>query len=111
MDKDLKDRWITALESGEYKQGGRHLRTGHAEGGSTYSALGVLADLVCSDGWIETDWPELYGWKLPDTFAFAQCLPISILSTHEQLYFLTAADTDTSFAEIASWIRGNIDGS
>jgi hypothetical protein len=41
MNKDLKDKWIKALRSGNYKQGNRQLRSNNNE----YCSLGVLCDV------------------------------------------------------------------
>lgn len=42
MDKDLKDRWVTALRSGDYVQGQGSLRVEDADGAVSYCCLGVL---------------------------------------------------------------------
>ena len=44
---NLYDRWIEALEHGDYKKGRNVLRTEHDE----YCCLGVACDLVDSDQW------------------------------------------------------------
>lgn len=46
MDKQIKDLWIAALESGEYRQGVRRLRQSSDEDVTgTFCCLGVLCDL------------------------------------------------------------------
>jgi hypothetical protein len=40
MKPDIKEKWITALESGEYRKGKGHLRSG-----DSFCCLGVLCDL------------------------------------------------------------------
>lgn len=48
MNKEMIEKWIEALRSGEYKQGQRFLRVDTDEG-PRYCCLGVLADLIgCS---------------------------------------------------------------
>lgn len=44
MNKDIKERWIKALRSGEYKQGIYVLKNG-----DTYCCLGVLCDLYSKE--------------------------------------------------------------
>lgn len=50
MDPVIKERWATALESGEYKQGTGGLRDADSD---TYCCLGVLCELAVEDGIIE----------------------------------------------------------
>ena len=45
MNKEIKKLWVTALRSGEYKQGTKHLRTANQHG-TRYCCLGVLSDLA-----------------------------------------------------------------
>lgn len=54
MNRDVRDRWVTALRSGDYAQG-RHalaLHRGQPDDPSltTYCCLGVLCDLAYRDG-------------------------------------------------------------
>ncbi len=48
MNKDIKDRWIQALRSGEYKQGQDYLRDD-----DKFCCLGVLCELAVQDDVIE----------------------------------------------------------
>lgn len=45
MDKNLKERWLTALRSGEFKKGTGYLCQ-RTPSGDTYCCLGVLATLL-----------------------------------------------------------------
>ena len=45
MKKEIADRWIEALESGEYKQ-----TTGALQNNKGFCCLGVLCDLAVKDG-------------------------------------------------------------
>lgn len=54
MNPDIKKRWITALRSGEYKQGKNTLRPTE----DTYCCLGVLCDLYILEHSRE-DWEGL----------------------------------------------------
>lgn len=50
MDRDLRDRWIAALESGEYKKGSGLLRRTGLDGGpDTFCCLGVLCEIGGAD--------------------------------------------------------------
>lgn len=54
MDKEVKERWLTALKSGDYKKGVKTLRTSRGE----FCCLGVLADLddhLNEDGDLKND--------------------------------------------------------
>lgn len=44
--KDQKDRWVKALRSGRYKQGGGRLCEVKKDGTKTYCCLGVLESVV-----------------------------------------------------------------
>lgn len=50
MDAELKKKWIGALQSGQYKKGIGCLRDLE----DNYCCLGVLADVLYPDEWIET---------------------------------------------------------
>lgn len=45
MDREIKQRWINALRSGEYEQG-----FGQLNDGERYCCLGVLCDIAVKDG-------------------------------------------------------------
>lgn len=57
MDAQLKQRWIDALTSGEYRQTQDHLKDGNG-----YCCLGVLCDLVARDD--ENIVPKEIGFEL-----------------------------------------------
>lgn len=46
MNKDIKQKWVDALRSGQYKQGYGTLKNGEEE----YCCLGVLCDLAVKEG-------------------------------------------------------------
>lgn len=48
MNQEVKEKWVRALRSGEYKQGGGVLRSG-----DRFCCLGVLCDIVDPEGWAE----------------------------------------------------------
>lgn len=49
MKQDIKERWVTALRSGEYTQGHYALRK-HDDDGDTHCCLGVLCDIAVEAG-------------------------------------------------------------
>ena len=50
MDKHIKQLWIDALLSGEYKQGTGQLHTQETDGTDYFCCLGVLTDLAIKNG-------------------------------------------------------------
>ena len=106
MKKQIAERWIAALESGEYKQGMRALRAG-----DEYCCLGVLCDLMDKDGW----WP---GFSVEWTYlGEGGMLPLEVMqwaglkTEHANLAGLNDGQSVTgsidpwSFHEIAEVIR------
>lgn len=53
MNKEVKQKWISALRSGEYKQG-----TGRLKREDEYCCLGVLCDLYIKEHKNEVSWEE-----------------------------------------------------
>lgn len=54
MDANLKAKWIAALRSGEYKQGGGALRSDD----NSYCCLGVLCDIIDPNAWHGDAWEK-----------------------------------------------------
>lgn len=50
MKKDIMEKWITALKSGEYKQTKFYLKAAKSKKSYGYCCLGVLCDLAIKDG-------------------------------------------------------------
>jgi len=44
MNPEVKEKWVAALRSGEYKKGRKYMRKG-----GRYCCLGVLTDLYCKE--------------------------------------------------------------
>lgn len=80
MNPQIKQRWVEALRSGEYKQGRCALRSVGPDGDEQFCCLGVLADLAARDG-IDGWHPpepggELYRWRYgDDSFSWTGALP------------------------------------
>ena len=108
MHKNIKEKWIAALRSGEYKQGRKHLNNNGA-----YCCLGVLCEvylencdepkiekraevgydnLVFYGGWSASLPPEVHVWS-----------GLSNLSPAHLIYLNDTAKK--SFAEIADYIE------
>jgi hypothetical protein len=101
MNQDLKTRWLAALRSGEYRQGRGRLRDGDGDV-YAYCCLGVLADLIDSEGWDGCD----NSWKgrmsyLPESLAAGLIQPET-----EALAVLN--DSGASFAAIADVIEKDL---
>jgi len=62
MNPEVKELWLAALRSGEYKQGRQRLRTD-----DEFCCLGVLCDLAVKAGAV--DGFDDGGWYLPDDVA------------------------------------------
>lgn len=50
MNKDVKEKWVRALRSGEYEQTGGALAKPTDLGGINYCCLGVLCELAVAEG-------------------------------------------------------------
>jgi len=92
MDKDIKEKWVKALRSGEYTQGNMYLRTECGQ----HCCLGVLLEVQgCKD--IPTHATE----ELPAGYEAG-------LSTDICLTLANKNDRGVSFAEIADYIEANL---
>lgn len=77
MDAELKAKWVTALRSGEYRQGRYNLRTAS----DTYCCLGVLCDVINPDGWDSLDGGAGHLWSESDNSdANGSVLPADVAS-------------------------------
>ena len=109
MTKELKEKWVTALRSGEYKQGLKTLRDG-----DTYCCLGVLAD-ICECEWKEPEYDNVLAAIFENDlrssyWAIRQEYADKIgLSTQEQQTLADMNDIHkNSFSEIADYIEDNL---
>lgn len=50
MNSEIKNKWVTALRSKEYKQGYKSLALAKADGTVEYCCLGVLCELAVQEG-------------------------------------------------------------
>ena len=106
MNQAIKERWVKALRSEEYKQGDAAL---HYE--DTYCCLGVLCDLVDPNGWdctngadhVERSMTRHQGF---DSMPSTQVLIEADLDDHNAHTLAGLNDEQGwSFEQIADWIE------
>lgn len=117
MNQEVKQKWVAALRSGEYKQGAGYLKNSKGE----YCCLGVLCDVAKKEGQkvVEKYLPSLHTYTFDESKAF---LPMSVadwaqLST-EAPYVLVGGGMDRldhlndsgdfSFDQIADLIEASL---
>lgn len=103
MKKELRDKWLAALRSGEYKQGeGQLVKRGISPGIVRYCCMGVLRE-VC----------DLSEFEYSKTaFTIVQLeevgLPYSMQETLISKNDGTCGCTKHSFSQIANWIEKHV---
>ena len=106
MNKEIKEKWIAALRSDEYKQGRGYLRKNEE-----FCAMGVLCDVVSPESWEQIGLgyyvePGYYRMQLRTMSA-----PESVVSAAElhsadaQIIEQMNDDNKLSFENIADWIE------
>jgi hypothetical protein len=132
MKKEMRDKWVKALRSGEYKQGMGYLRRDSGDG-EQYCCLGVLAK-ECLDGeWLKrgdlhskgfyqlddemtnrlSDEMWIYHDNLSGVYLLGR-LPERVrnILERENTYWIEQLidmnDRGWNFEEIADWIEGNL---
>jgi hypothetical protein len=110
MDPELKQKWVAALRSGEYKQGREALKKIKEEEDTCYCCLGVLCDILAKEG--------IGNWKADifhhDAYASSGELPFSLYEKteinmdDENTLINLNDDKGFSFPEIADWIAANL---
>lgn len=94
MRQTLKEKWIKALESGEYKQGQGVLVRGYQDN-KTFCCLGVLCDI--------TDSRLRQNTYMPGTATLKKCG----LSFKTANLLASKNDRGESFKKIARWLKEN----
>jgi hypothetical protein len=111
MKQDIKNKWLVALRSGDYKQTKERLRDDDG-----YCCLGVLCDIVSDKvggTWGRID-EVVYEFKLlEDSYGQEELPPNGVLRYTElpfdKLDVLTEMnDGGKSFCKIANWIEANL---
>lgn len=121
MDATIKERWLTALRSGDYKQGEGVLRNHDYDpvtgkpipGKEVYCCLGVLCDIVWPESWHKAEaanydhpmWDHDEGIEMPSDDLLAKVG----LSEETAQRLANFNDKDHwTFAQIADWIADNL---
>jgi len=102
MKQDIKDKWVAALRSGNYKQGTGELRKVKDDGCTYHCCLGVLAEVagikirglgtVSKDGDTSTDYQPLQDLIDEDSDKKISTEHFYILNDREKLSFDKIAD-------------------
>jgi hypothetical protein len=101
MDKELKQKWLDALESGDYKQD-----TGRLKTLTGYCCLGVLCKVLGEEIDITGYYVKSYLDKLPDDDNY-EYFDAYIPKEHlRQLY--TINDSSKSFEPVIEYIKTNL---
>lgn len=118
MEKALKEKWLKALRSGQYKQTIGALKTQSKNGDCRYCCLGVLCDVSGEGKWVEGDWikspPRKHlGYTFGDVTMTGALSPDFskrhgiTLRTPDLLIEMNDLNC-MSFKKIADWIETNI---
>jgi hypothetical protein len=107
MKSNLKDKWVSALRSGDYRQGRGHLKQKDSDKQVCYCCLGVLAEIAEPGELIPVGWGFRFrgnsGIYLKDEKKFLY------LPEKDQRALSNMNDIKkASFFEIANWIEKNI---
>ncbi len=124
MNKEIKEKWLKALRSGEYKQGRGYLRKESGDE-DRYCCLGVLAKECLGGEWVKKDslginFRQLSDsvWVYRDNFS-GECrwgsFPKSVtdhleIKDPEWIDYLTDMNDNRymDFDQIADWIERNL---
>ena len=107
MDTTIKNQWVTALRSGNYRQGKHALRNN-----DLFCCLGVLCDIMKDHKLIQGKWVPtgflLMGAEAPQKgYPGAKIIDIADLNiVADRLTVMN--DGGTSFDEIATYIEENL---
>lgn len=112
MNQDIKQKWVAALRSGEYKQGVGMLKLRDGDD-LLYCCLGVLCDITHPDGWLKL--PASGPSEVWEQFGNTAFVPWEIRrevgATESELWPLVDMNdrrpSDT-FAQIADYIEENL---
>lgn len=118
MKQTIKDNWITALRSGDYKQGPGVLKTKD----NRYCCLGVLCDIDDRIEWQNGVSSRGYGAIIPEQdddagfyTLYHKARELLGLSDNDSMHLMQMNDAtqgyvnnQQSFAQIAQWIEDNL---
>lgn len=105
MNEDLKQRWIAALESGDYPKSVGRLRDSVG-----FCCLGVLGDLLIQEDhsyhWSQ-DAPRTY-FLITPSGARGSCLEEIVLPISDQDSLAQINDQTDTFHDVTIWIKENL---
>jgi hypothetical protein len=107
MKKPYREQWLTALRSGEYKQGRGRLR----KSDDSYCCLGVLCDISGKGTWIKNPDREHYTFDLGHHHRLSTFLSkeiedaVGLTSTDTNLLIKLNDSEGASFEQIAEYIE------
>lgn len=104
MDAELKQKWITALRSGDYQQASGQLRNQHAE----FCCLGVLAQISGACVWDDAGDAFVNGVRASMEDEYYLFPEFASLDLETQKHLATMNDNGRTFAEIADWVEKNV---
>lgn len=112
MNPEVKEKWLEALRSGEYKQGRTMLKQGQSPDNLKYCCIGVLCELAAKDGVIDnsvkSSFDPIYSFNekeclIPDEVARWAGLKTLRTTSGSTLYQLN--DFGKSFSDISDVIE------
>jgi hypothetical protein len=106
MNKTLKDKWVAALRSGQYRQAKEYLHVPNLG----YCCLGVLCDIYDDTKWTDNAHTQYnFGTMTRCTYPTLGWLDEIGLSDNDAEYLTILNDNENkTFDEIAGWIETNI---
>ena len=72
MRQEIKDRWVNALESGQYRQGFGQLHAVSVDGIEQFCCLGVLSNLAYLDGVVPRRFVDADSLQ-PGVYVYSRC--------------------------------------
>jgi hypothetical protein len=120
MNKEIKDKWLKALRSGEYKQGQGFLREKEDDNSNkfNYCCLGVLVNEVLEEEW---DSPCVFNPIFnvtngidANSLSSMELIPEQIaldklsITIEQQKILADKNDSGWTFEDIADWIEKNL---
>jgi hypothetical protein len=106
MKKELKDRWVAALRSGEYRQGVNALKYSPENAQPKYCCLGVLAELAEPSSLVTVGGlSDFHG-----SVSFLRCSESDYLYLSKEIQHKLSVKNDRGldFTKIADWIEKNV---
>lgn len=104
ISKELKDKWVAALRSGDYKQGIGCLKYKDKEGTLRYCCLGVLAEVAGNKN-LGTTLVSMYGDTVNEGNKKVYSWVNKLIPTEFTYNLISMNDAGAPFDEIADEIR------